>query len=54
MLNLKTYVFERVRQEWRRRGGNKLEVSELRCLEMGTAMVLFIMSNEGNVYTIRT
>ena len=26
-------IVERVRHEWRRKGGNKLEVSELRCLE---------------------
>ena len=44
---------ERVRQDWRRRGGNKLEVSELRCLETGPAIVLFNMSNEGNINTIR-
>ena len=47
-------IAERVRQEWRRRGGNKLEVSELRCLETGPAMVLFNMSNEDKLHAIRT
>ena len=46
-------IVEMVRQEWRRRGGNKLEVSELRCLETAPAMVLFNISNEGNLHVIR-
>ena len=46
-------IVERVRHEWRRRGGNKLEVSELRCLETASAMVLFNISNEGNLHAIR-
>ena len=46
-------IVERVRHEWRRRGGNKLEASELRCLETAPAMVLFNISNEGNLHAIR-
>ena len=45
-------IVERVWQEWRRKEGNKLEVSELRCLETGPVMVLFNVSNEGNLHTI--
>ena len=46
-------IVERVRHEWRRKGGNKLEVSELRCLETAPVMVLFNISNEGNRHAIR-
>ena len=46
-------IGERVVQEWRKRGGNKLEVSELQCLETGPAMVFYNMYNEGNLNTIR-
>ena len=46
-------IFDRVRHEWKRRGGNKLEVSELCCLETAPAMVLFNIYNEGNLNDIR-
>ena len=46
-------IVEGVRHEWRRKGGNKLEVSELRCLETAPAMVLFNISNKGNRHAIR-
>ena len=46
-------IVERVRHEWSRKGGNKLEVSELRCLETAPAMVLFNVFNGGNLTGIR-
>ena len=46
-------IVERVQHEWRMKGGNKPEVSELRCLETAPAMVLFTISNEGNRHAIR-
>ena len=42
-----------MRHEWTRKGGKKLEVSELRCLETAPAMVLFNIHNRGYLTGIR-
>ena len=46
-------IVDRAGHEWKRKGGNKLEVSELRCLETAPTMVLFNIYNEGNLNGIR-
>ena len=46
-------VVDSMRHEWKRKGGNKLEVSELRCLETALAMVLFNVYNEEKLNGIR-
>ena len=46
-------IVDRVKHEWTRKGGNKLEVSELRCLETAPVIVLFNIYNGGNLNGIR-
>ena len=45
-------VVERSLHAWRRGGGNKLELSELPCFEVETAIVVFNMLNDGNQSTL--
>ena len=45
-------ILQRVRPEWRRQGGNRLELKELGCFNSETALVLYFMHNEGNVQAI--
>ena len=37
---------------WRRKGGNRLELNELRCFNTETALVLYCMHNECNKQVI--
>ena len=41
-------ILQRVRPEWRRQGGNRLELKELGCYNTETALVLYFMHNECN------
>ena len=41
-------ILQRVRPEWRRQGGNRLELKELGCFNTETALVLYFMHNECN------
>ena len=41
-------ILQRVRPEWRRQGGNRLELKELGCYNTETALVLYFLHNECN------
>ena len=45
-------IMQRVRPEWRRQGGNRLELKELGCYNTETALVLYFLHNECNEQTI--
>ena len=45
-------ILQRVRPEWRRQGGNRLELKELGCFNTETALVLYFMHNECNEQAI--
>ena len=45
-------ILQRVRPEWRRQGGNRLELKELGCFNTETALVLYFMHNECNKQAI--
>ena len=41
-------ILRRIRDEWRRQGGNRLEMKELDCFETETAVVAYYMHNAGS------
>ena len=41
-------ILQRVCPEWRRQGGNRLELKELGCFNTETSLVLYFMHNECN------
>ena len=41
-------TLRRIRDEWRRQGGNRLEMKELNCFETETAVVAYYMHNAGS------
>ena len=45
-------ILQRVRPEWRRQGGNRLELKELGCYNTETALVLYFLHNECNEQSI--
>jgi hypothetical protein len=45
-------LIERVIHEWRRQGGNRLELSELECFESETAIVIYNLLHDGNTSTL--
>ena len=45
-------ILRRIRDEWRRQGGNRLETKELDCFETETTVVAYYMHNAGSDRTI--
>ena len=45
-------LIERVIHEWRRQGGNRLELSELECFESETAIVIYNLLHDGSTSTL--
>jgi hypothetical protein len=45
-------VIDGIKHEWKRKGGNRLDLSELACLEIEPSVVAYNMFNVGNVRII--
>ena len=45
-------LVEQVIHEWRRQGGNRLELSELECFESETAIMVYNIFHDDNISTL--